>query len=73
MKLKSLLFIGASVLGLNASAQTWVADSVEMGASYANDVYYSLKNDSVFAAPNNNWHLAFQTLPPIGASSNVSH
>lgn len=72
MKLKSLLFIGASVLGLNASAQTWVADSVEMGAGYANDVYYSLKNDSVFAAPNNNWHLAFQTLPPIGASSNVS-
>ena len=72
MKLKSLLFIGASVLGLNASAQTWVADSVEMGAGYANDVFYSLKNDSIAAGSNTNWHLAFQTLPPIGASSNVS-
>jgi hypothetical protein len=72
MKLKSLLFIGASVLGLNASAQTWVKDSVEMGASYANDVFYSLKNDSISAASNTNWHLAFQTLPPIGASSNVA-
>ncbi|MBN8670248.1 MAG: T9SS type A sorting domain-containing protein [Chitinophagales bacterium] len=72
MKLKSLLFIGASVLGLNANAQTWVADSVEMGAGYANDVFYSLKNDSISAASNANWHLAFQTLPPIGANSNVS-
>jgi len=72
MKLKSLLFIGATALGLNASAQTWVADSVEMGAGYTNDVFYSLKNDSISAASNTNWHLAFQTLPPVGASSNVA-
>lgn len=72
MKLKSLLFIGASVLGLNASAQTWVADSVEMGTGYANDVFYSLKNDSITAGANNNWHLAFQMLPPVGANSNVA-
>lgn len=72
MKFKSLLFLGLTVCSLTTNAQTWITDSVEMGSGYANDVWYSFKNDSIKAEVNSNWHLAFQTLPPIGANSNVS-
>lgn len=63
MKLKSLLLFPAVALGLQVSAQTWVVDSVQMGPNYGNDVYYSLKNDSVGAAVNTNWHLGFEMVP----------
>lgn len=63
MKLKSLLLFPVVALGLQVNAQTWVADSVHMGAGYSNDVYYSLKNDSVGAAVNTNWHLGFEMVP----------
>lgn len=43
-----------------------------MGASYANDIFYSLKNGQQKSESNTNWHIAFQTLPPLGANSNVS-
>lgn len=72
MKLKSLLLLGATAFSFNTYAQTWVADSVEMGASYANDIFYSLKNGQQKSESNTNWHIAFQTLPPLGANSNVS-
>jgi len=37
------------------------ADSLVSGASYANDVYYSLKNGVVKTAPRAEWDLAFST------------
>lgn len=41
-----------------ALSQT-VADSIETGAGYTNDIYYSLQNGEVKSAPNSEWQLAF--------------
>lgn len=54
----SLLMTG-SVLSLNA--QTAIQDSVEMGAGYANEVYYKLEDGQKLATPANNWHIGFKT------------
>lgn len=54
-----------------ASAQTWVSDSVTMGAGYANDVFYSMHNGAQRTEPNTTWHLAFQVTPQ-GPYGNVS-
>lgn len=70
MKIKHLLTLCLS-LSLQVQAQTWVADSVNMGGpgvpppgtSYPNDVYYSLKNGVQKTEPNANWHIAFQMVP----------
>ncbi|MCX7650848.1 MAG: T9SS type A sorting domain-containing protein [Flavobacteriales bacterium] len=40
-------------------AQGYVSDRVYMGPGYMNEVFYSLSNDSVGAAPVKNWDLAF--------------
>lgn len=65
MRLKSILFAGALALcSTQTNAQGWVDDSVTMGAGYANDVFYSLKNGAQPAVSNTNWHLAFQMIPP---------
>ena len=47
----------ALLLGSGAMAQT--ADTVSLGATYANDVYYSLTNDVQGSSPKNNWDIAF--------------
>jgi hypothetical protein len=60
MRLKALPFLLFILSSLNLKAQTWVQDSVVMGAGYANDVSYSLKNGIQKIEPNNNWHLGFQ-------------
>lgn len=77
MKLKSTLLFIASFLGLQASAQTWVADSVEMGASYANDVFYNIANGNDVSEPANNWDIAFQTSrfgePMFNATIRANH
>jgi len=52
----ALLMVGGS----QAKAQAIVADSVTLGASYANDIYYSLSTGQKTAASNTNWDLAFQ-------------
>jgi len=52
--LASLLAAGS--LSVNAQA---VVDTVSVGASYANNVWYSLANDEQGSAPKNNWDLAF--------------
>lgn len=36
-------------------------DSLVMGADYANDVYYSLKQGEVSSVPRNNWDLGFKS------------
>jgi hypothetical protein len=63
---KQYLFLAltASLMG-SLNAQT--TDSIEMGAGYANDVYYSLQTGKVAEVANNNWQLGFS----IG-SMNVS-
>lgn len=59
--MKKLFFIITTIaFTLHLSAQIVVSDSVTMGGSYANDVYYSLKNGSVAQHSNTNWHLAFR-------------
>lgn len=71
MKLRHLFFVCAIALSNSSFAQAWVADTVTMGAGYANDIYYSLKNDEQHTEPNNNWHLGFQ-MTPQGPYGNVS-
>lgn len=71
MKLKSLFFVGALALSTSSFAQSWIADTITMGANYANDIYYSLKNDEQRTEPSTNWHLAFQ-MTPQGPYGNVS-
>ena len=53
--LLSALFIAAV---MQANAQV-VTDTVTIGASYANQVWYSLANDNQGSAPKNNWDIAF--------------
>lgn len=71
MKLKTILFIGATAFTTQSFGQAWVEDTVTMGGGYANDVFYSLKNDEQKVESNTNWHLAFQMTPP-GPYGNVS-
>jgi hypothetical protein len=77
MRLRSLLLVGAVALGTTANAQGWLEDSVEMGAAYANDIFYSLKNSTVKAENSTNWHLAFQMTafgePAFNASVRANH
>ena len=60
MSIRNLLTIGALACTVQSNAQNWVADSVEMGVSYKNDIYYSLQNGLVDSANASNWHLGFQ-------------
>lgn len=71
MKIRLLLFL-ATLTSLTSFAQTWVSDSVTMGAGYANDVYYSFKNDSIKGEAGDDWHLAFEMRPQSQGNSNVS-
>jgi hypothetical protein len=61
-----------SITGL--FAQT-VNDSAVLGAGYASDVYYSMKNGHMATSVGTNWHLAFSvrnTLPPNNVLRSVS-
>jgi len=78
MKLKSLLVLATTAIAFQATAQTWVADSVSVGAvppgppgpaSYFLDVYYSMKNGQVHQDTNTKWHLAFDMTLPSGPNS----
>lgn len=77
MKLKSTLLVLAVAAGLQSGAQTWVADSVEMGASYANDVFYDIKTGNDVQQVANDWHIAFQMTrfgePMFNASVRANH
>lgn len=57
--LKTLLILTFLLPFIDASAQK--VDSVEMGAGYGNDVYYSLRDGEIKKSPNNNWDLGFRT------------
>ncbi|MCB0699296.1 MAG: T9SS type A sorting domain-containing protein [Chitinophagales bacterium] len=79
MRLKFTPFLIAACIGFQANAQTWVTDSVSMGAqinppngpSYHEDVYYSLKNGQQKTSSNLDWEIAFQMTKP-GPNGNVS-
>ena len=59
MKRKITGFIGAMLIGMGMQAQNWVNDTISMGTSSINDVYYSLANGTVRTEGNKNWHLGF--------------
>lgn len=64
MKKLYLFCISALMLTITtnySNAQT-EADSIMMGASYANDVYYSFANGEVHTVNRSNWDLGFYTL-----------
>jgi hypothetical protein len=48
-------------LSIGVKAQNPVLDSVEMGASYANEVYYLLEDGTKSIQPGNDWHIGFDT------------
>ncbi len=57
--LKTLLTLSFLLPLISVSAQQ--ADSIEMGAGYGNDVFYSLTTGEVKKVTNNTWDLAFRT------------
>lgn len=55
---KTILFLCALIAMAETKAQV-ITDTVQTGASYANQVWYSLSTDEQGAAPKNNWDVAF--------------
>lgn len=68
MKLKYTLLSFACAASVGASAQTWVADSVDLSAGYSNDAYYNLANGNTKTQTASDWHIAFQ-MTKFGANS----
>lgn len=60
MKKQLLSILVAGLATTSVSAQ--VADSVIMGAGYANQIWYSLENDEQGTAPKDNWDIAFDVV-----------
>jgi methionine-rich copper-binding protein CopC len=56
---KHLLSLTLALTSFFAVKSQVIIDTVSIGASYANQVWYSLANDNQGAAPKNNWDLAF--------------
>lgn len=54
-----VLLSGMLLTGSYISAQT--SETISMGASYGNDIYYSVENGVVRTEANNNWDIAFTT------------
>lgn len=60
MKFKYTLLVLSAAIGLQANAQTWVADSVDMTGGYAKDVFYDLKTGNSKSQTATDWDIAFQ-------------
>ncbi|MEI6900313.1 MAG: hypothetical protein WCL00_10580 [Bacteroidota bacterium] len=59
----NIITVFISFLAIESRSQTTTStDSVSMGASYANEVYYSMKNGVVSTYPRNSWDIAFRTM-----------
>lgn len=52
----------ATMGSLGLQAQTVISDSVAMGASYANAVYYNIRTSGEKSAPIAQWHIAHTTV-----------
>lgn len=61
MKKILLAFSLVSVSLVQAQVGVEKSDSIQMGATYLNDVYYLLKDGSTKVEATNNWQMAFQT------------
>lgn len=58
--MRKLIVTMMTVLSVAGTAfGQWIPDTVRMGASSINDVFYSLNNGTVKTENNKNWHLAF--------------
>ena len=61
-KIYQLVFVAIAIfLAASVSAQNLTEDRVVMGASYENDVFYSLEDGIVKESPRKNWDIAFGT------------
>ena len=63
MNIRSLFSVAALAATFSASAQTWVADTITMGSTYAKDVYYHMGTGVVKEDSNKRWDLAFSAIP----------
>lgn len=68
--IRAALWVGLLLRALCAQ-DSIIRDSVEMGAGYANQVYYSLQNGVVGTALATGWHLAFE-VPIRGAAIRIN-
>lgn len=59
MKKQLLTVFTVLAASVASFAQTVIDDSVTLGSGYANQVWYSLKNDEQGTQPKNNWDIAF--------------
>ncbi|MEN9613471.1 MAG: hypothetical protein RLZZ628_4285 [Bacteroidota bacterium] len=50
-----------------AKLQAQTLDTISLGATYANQVWYNLLTDAEYRSPKNNWELAFSVLKPDAA------
>ena len=70
---KQLLIATLTAAACTVKAQTAKLDTVYTGASYANQVWYSLANDEQGSSPKNNWDLGFRIQGGINLDILVNH
>ena len=68
--MKNLIYLFLAIFILTSCDETVepdpqvsFADSISMGAGYANEIYYSMENGIVSSAPRSGWDIAFSTNP----------
>lgn len=74
---KLLTILSFVLFSVSINAQSWVTDSVEMGAGYSHDVYYQLTTGSDNRVVADNWDIAFQMTtfgePMFNATIRANH
>ncbi|MFT4062623.1 MAG: T9SS type A sorting domain-containing protein [Edaphocola sp.] len=60
MKLKYTLAAAALAMTTAANAQTWVNDTIYLGSSYANNVFYGLDSGTLKTQAANDWDIAIR-------------
>lgn len=58
--MKKLFILSACILPYFMHAQTAKSDTVSTGATYVNQIWYSLSNDEIASAPKDNWELGIE-------------
>ncbi len=59
--MKKITFFSLLFTAFGSFAQITVQDTIIMGASYTNEVYYKLNNKTKQAVPSSSWHIGFET------------
>lgn len=70
---KQIFFAAAITFAAFHSKAQVVIDTVNLGAGYANQIWYSLPDDEQGSQAKNNWDLAFRTSGSMGSSILVNH